>query len=115
MKKKSKIRDLLSLFLMLPLSSYGANLLNKEAIASNDYIELLPNESLNLFINDKEVIISHKFIQQIVGPRLNIDQEQPIGIKFHEESNTLDFSFIDGISHIVTLEKVTGTPPNGII
>ena len=115
--KNLKIRKLISIFILVPLTSYGAGISNDDVVETNknDFYELQPNESVNLVLNNKEVLINHQVIQNALGQKIKVSQEKSIGIKFHEESNTLDFSFLDGISHTINLDKVTSTPPNGII
>ena len=115
MENLKKMRNLISVFILVPLTSYGAS--NSEVIEKDkdDFYELQPSESVNLVLNNKEFLINHQVIQNAIGKNFKVSEEKSIGIKFHEESNTLDFSFLDGISHTINLDKVTATPPNGII
>jgi hypothetical protein len=118
MKILSIYKKLLPLILLFPMASFGNNL-NKEVsdtetLDSESIFKLNPSETLVLNFSSSQLIINHQIIQDAIGDNFQINKEQPLGIRFHEESNTLDFSTIDGISHTVSIEKVSGTPPNGV-
>jgi hypothetical protein len=118
MKLVDMYKKLLPLILLVPMASYAHNLsttpVEKEDQESEPLIELNPTETLIVNLGSSKIMINHQGLQNAIGEKYRINMGQPLGIKFHEESNTLDFSTIDGISITVSLQEISGAPPNGI-
>lgn len=118
MKLVDMYKKLLPLILLVPMASYAHNLsttpVEKEDQESEPLIELNPTETLIVNLGSSKITINHQGLQNAIGEKYRINMGQPLGIKFHEESNTLDFSTIDGISITVSLQEISGAPPNGI-
>jgi hypothetical protein len=118
MKLVDMYKKLLPLILLVPMASYGHNLSTTpdemENQESDPVIQLNPSETLIVNLSSSKIMINHQSLQNAVGENYKINKSQPLGLKFHEESNTLDFSTIDGISTTVSLEEISGAPPNGL-
>lgn len=106
---------------MIALLPFGAvaseqvEVITPQDIEDNNYsLNLEPNHSIILDFSSTQVIINHKTIQDTVGKSLVIDDSSSIEIKFHEEKDTLDFISLDGLSVTVSLEDISGAPPNGV-
>lgn len=118
MKLVDMYKKLLPLILLVPMTSYGHNLSPTPAEIEDQetgtVIELNPSETLIVNLASSKIMINHESLQKAIGENYKINKSQSLGIKFHEESNTLDFSTIDGISITVSLEEISGAPPNGL-
>ena len=118
MKLVDMYKKLLPLILLVPMAYYGNTSATPpseiEVLDTESILELRPSETLIVNLASSKIMINHESLQNAIGENYKINQSQPLGIKFHEESNTLDFSTIDGISITVSLEEISGAPPNGL-
>lgn len=118
MKVSFTQKKLVSALMLLPLTAFagGKNIeVSAESLSNhNIFLELDPKNTIIFKFPTSQVIINHKSIQELVGDAIVINDAEPVGIKFNEETHTLDFSTLDGLSVTVSMEQVSGAPPNGI-
>ncbi len=77
-------------------------------------IQLLLNADDNLKINNQGRVVKINFNQakQILEAS-GINVNNSIGVRLHEENNTIDFSAFNGRSVRVNFRDVEGATPNG--
>lgn len=118
MKRSFFKNVLMPVMAFLPFTAFAServDVITQQDIEDNNYsLNLEPNQSIILDFSSTQVIINHKTIQDTVGESLVIDDSSSIEIKFHEEKDILDFISLDGLSVTVSLEDISGAPPNGV-
>lgn len=113
-------KKLLLALMVLPSTNVGATEVTaqsdaEEALKKGQMVLLSPSQSITFNHKLSKIRIDYARLEQIlsgIGGDLNGKQ---IGVSFHDESDNLDFSTLDGVAFRVTLDAVSGTPPNGIM